>query len=1129
MIIKLRWLLLFVLLSVMTVAAQDESSSIEDAVNLDEIEADFVGVIDNESPFHEIPFNVRRTGSTIIVDLYRLSGDLDTLLFLVDGSGNIVASNDDRNRESRDSLIRFPQAAAGQYRAIATRYKIDRGDTIGQFALNIDVEEEAGLMLNPPVSRGALIDAGYPEIEPRDRANWTILAYYGGDTNLEPFIINDLNELELGGGSNERVHVVAMLDRHPRHYNDPDPVNWETTRIYEVAGYDGEAPAFGEVAEIKSEPLADLGDINTGSGVSLAQFLVWGIRNYPADNYIVTLASHGAGWQGVITDETAGAEQGLPDATIIPIPEIRGAFQAAIDEAGIEKFALVVNDACYMASIEYYSAISDYFDYSYGSAEIVVNPALDMAVLVDTITRRYSIANFQSIGQDLIDKYIEVDSQLTQLSDVVYLTQTVTDFSKFDPVYEAVEKFALTVNENPNTRITDIAKARSNTYAYSWYSGQDSLIDIGHFMRRVLIETRDDELADAATNVINALDATRLYSNSGSRVADITSYYNIYFPSYREDFNNTYFDYTPLGEWSRMLRNYYNYFTPEPWTGDHDTIAFHAPIAPEIRVTANHPQGVASLANPAQIGVEIVGRNVTYVDVTIDQLQPDGTSIRVSKERLLQDVIENGEFVRLNKFDPGVTQTVIGWDGALPVVTDGTNSYGEYLIITEEIATLEGQYREPGDDNWYNVGITFPRDGGRSERVINRAETTGATAVIEIPVGSEFQTYRRFVNADGREVIEPGNTYIWSEDGLSWQMEPAPSGEYNLGSLVTAFGGSTGFAEARVTIDNENLPADLRASTRVDLGVTFTHPDSWDRLAFFNPPFVWQTRSDDRTQSKTIYLPYPEDQTAEEVLARIAELYPEFEQVGLPEPVTVQGIDGLQIDFIFKLENGDIFDGRGFTTNTGQGGLLLGAEVLRGSDADLDVLYTDLIETTTLFDAIPPFLQYDNSWTFDSGPVAGGQENEFIYPITAEWLANRQEVGRWLRYSPTADENPDTFIATARINVQSQFLADNAALNNLVTGYATEGAERVVITGINTLVAQNHEWGVTSYEAVRDGQAIIGRVYVTSQNNRAYAIWMEAPDDDAAFDIYLDFEITADGARINPADLDTPVDVASDS
>ena len=153
------------------------------------------GSIDDQTPFVEIPLSVPEDNTALTVDIQPLSGDLDTLLYLVDGAGAIVAENDDRERGDYSSLIEFPAAEAGQYTIIATRYGVIDGSSSGEFELVIrqgNTDETAAL--NYDISAEAIAAAGFPQIEPRETADWTVIAYYGGETNLEPGIIKDFQE-----------------------------------------------------------------------------------------------------------------------------------------------------------------------------------------------------------------------------------------------------------------------------------------------------------------------------------------------------------------------------------------------------------------------------------------------------------------------------------------------------------------------------------------------------------------------------------------------------------------------------------------------------------------------------------------------------------------------------------------------------------------------------------------------------------------------------------------------------------------------------------------------------------------------------------------------------------------------
>ena len=45
-------------------------------------------------------------------------------------------------------------------------------------------------------------------------ADWSVLVYMNADDDLEPYLIEDFNEMELCG-STGRVNVVVQMDRHP--------------------------------------------------------------------------------------------------------------------------------------------------------------------------------------------------------------------------------------------------------------------------------------------------------------------------------------------------------------------------------------------------------------------------------------------------------------------------------------------------------------------------------------------------------------------------------------------------------------------------------------------------------------------------------------------------------------------------------------------------------------------------------------------------------------------------------------------------------------------------------------------------------------------------------------------------
>jgi hypothetical protein len=1067
------------------------------------------GTIDNNTAYVEFSFTVEQDDSTIVLDIVPVSGDLDTLLYLVDSNGIIVDENDDRSRTDYSSRIEFPHADAGAYTAIATRYGVGDGSSSGDFQMIVDVSAgEAITDFSYSVSPSDLSAAGFPEVGPNEEADWTILAYYGGDTDLEAGLINDFNEFELSGGSTEQVRILVLLDRTPE-FTDTSG-NWDTVRIFEVQADVSADHQIVFPPTLDSVLLAELGELNTGDGQTLAQFLVWGVRNYPAQNYAIAFGGHGSGWEGLIPDDTS-------DQIILSVPELALASELATVEAGVEKFNLLINDACLMSSVEYYAGLQFYFDYSLASPEVVIDPAIDMTLMTERIKQSPGSVDIAALGSELVDKYINQDSGSSGTADAVYFTHSITDLNKFSPVAEAVEQFAAVVNEGPIKHSSALGLARSNSYTYTHFIGSTTRIDLGSFMRQVLVTSRDDELIAAANNVLSVIDSALVYSNGGERVANRISYYNIYFPQDSSYFRSSYFDESPLTEWGLMLRNYYNAVTPQIWTGGGGGVAFHRPLAPRAAITGMYPADASSVVLPTAMSAEIVGRNISHADFTVDQVQPDGTAVRLSAERILVDRVVDGELQRVNEWH-GVDTLLPTWDVTQPFVTDGATSGFEFLVFTEDVASLDGYYAEPGGDTWHEVSVIFDREGV-VQRVISKSGE--ALAVVDIPVGSTFVAFRSVISPDGRVTVELGTYYEWIEGGLTWSWQPVPSGEYNLGFLVTAFGGTTGFASISTSVNNDGVPADLRGDTRLDFGFTMPRPSDWDRIAFFDAEFYARSNSPDKTANNTLYLAYPGvsiESLSDDIEVFATEAFG-FYGLNLDSGFASTEVDGQPVSefaFSYETEQG-VFNGRAFAYRNNALGLgaIFAREMLEGT-GDLDASYQRMKDNFTFFDAAAFSNSVTNEWVFRPRTFNPAYE----YPIMKTWLTSGGatiggiEDGIWARYSPSADADRPTFTAMAVIETPG---TDAAGLrDSLVNEYALANGDGFEVVETRAYGGGRELWEVTVYTIIRNGQPIMGRMYATVVGETAYAIWMETPNDDGAASIFAYWlEPTVDGFVVN--------------
>ncbi|MGB1288100.1 MAG: clostripain-related cysteine peptidase, partial [Aggregatilineales bacterium] len=362
------------------------------------------GVIEGgDNYFQEFDLEIIES-STVTLDMNPSEdSELDTFVKLIDRNNLVIAENDDVNTDGGDytSFLTVKHLQPGDYRIVATRFDEADGETTGAFDIAVTIAP-----IDTPeayvIDDADLDNNGFPALEPHDRADWTILAYYGADTNLEKDVMNDFNEFELAGGSDENVRIIALMDRTPAHSTASG--DWTDARLFEItadtSGDEGNYPASAPT--IDSISLKDLGEIDTGEGETLARFLVWGVTAFPADHYAVAFSSHGAAWKGIISDET-------DDYDNLTIPELKLALQQGVDAAGVEHFDLLINDACLMSSVEYYAEMANFFKESLGSPEIVVSPALNMTILAETL-KADPDTDLNSLGRELIDTYINEDS-----------------------------------------------------------------------------------------------------------------------------------------------------------------------------------------------------------------------------------------------------------------------------------------------------------------------------------------------------------------------------------------------------------------------------------------------------------------------------------------------------------------------------------------------------------------------------------------------------------------------------------------------------------------------------------------------------------------------------------------------
>jgi len=115
---------------------------------------------------------------------------------------------------------------------------------------------------------------------------WNFLVYMAADNNLERFAIQDINEMELIG-STDNVNVLVLVDRIQGF--DKTNGDWTTTRLYRVK------KDISGSSTIISDLIIDFGELDMTNPQTLTMFLNYCDHNYPAKRTMLTLWSHGTG------------------------------------------------------------------------------------------------------------------------------------------------------------------------------------------------------------------------------------------------------------------------------------------------------------------------------------------------------------------------------------------------------------------------------------------------------------------------------------------------------------------------------------------------------------------------------------------------------------------------------------------------------------------------------------------------------------------------------------------------------------------------------------------------------------------------------------------------------------------
>ncbi len=323
----------------------------------------------------------------------------------------------------------------------------------------------------------------------------TILVYMCG-TDLESqqgMATSDLKEMA-GATLGKKINLIVYTGGCSRWRNNV--ISSRYNQIYRIS--DGKFECLVENA----------GNASMVNPETLASFIQYGKKNFPADRMCLIFWDHGGGSvSGFGYDEKIGHNQSMTLAGI----------NSALKKADV-KFDFIGFDACLMATVENGLMLSQYADYMIASEETEPGVGWYYTNWLNKLGKNTSMPTIQ-IGKMIADDFVAVcerqcRGQATTLSvvDLAELQATVP---------EELKEFSIETNELiQNKEYKKVSTARSKTREFAQHTKIDQ-IDLVDFARNMG--------TPESKSLAKALQSTVKYNKTGGSISHAYGL-SIYFP-----------------------------------------------------------------------------------------------------------------------------------------------------------------------------------------------------------------------------------------------------------------------------------------------------------------------------------------------------------------------------------------------------------------------------------------------------------------------------------------------------------------------------------------------------------------------------------------------------------------------
>ncbi len=290
-------------------------------------------------------------------------------------------------------------------------------------------------------------------------AKWTFMVYMSGDNELERLAVEDLNEMELVGSTDE-LNIVVQFDRDTGH--DDTNGDWTDTRRFLVQ-QDNDTDLFHSYVEGHDQ--WSIGETNMGTANALQDFLQWSINEFPAQRYALIMWGHGRGWKGVSPDGSDYLEMTELRNGILPLGK---------------KLDLIGFDVCNQAMVEVFYQLRGLANLSVASEKEEDDRGLPYDLILDGLASS-PYMDGRALGTSIVNIFVDWSANNSAHS----AAQSLIDLDSIEEVVEGISKLSNLLTDNYPHLSTWIRDARNDT---EQYHATPEPVDLFHFAS--LLESR---------------------------------------------------------------------------------------------------------------------------------------------------------------------------------------------------------------------------------------------------------------------------------------------------------------------------------------------------------------------------------------------------------------------------------------------------------------------------------------------------------------------------------------------------------------------------------------------------------------------------------------------------------------